>query len=163
MATEPLDDDARRWELSSSTKQDETSVVCLACLVGHETSMLPHDDRMLVLISAAFPFIALALCGSHACPPQPAVARHSTTLPFPKGAASCRRRRRRRCTLCKCLIYYWQKSENNNFQISSAFSYDFPHFFPVLLQSLPRRASIRTRNSTKRKLGKLGATELPTR
>lgn len=48
-------------------------VSCLfACLaawsLGHETSMLPHDDRMLVLISGAFPFIV----------PSP-----STYLPWP--------------------------------------------------------------------------------
>lgn len=91
MAPEPLDDD----ETLSHDAQGETSVGCFAllacwlpCLAGHETSMLPYNDRMLLLISGAFPFIVLDSCGSHASI-APTIPWAAIPPHFPLPAAFC--------------------------------------------------------------------------
>lgn len=116
MAPEPLDDD----ETLSHDAQGETSVGCFAllacwlpCLAGHETSMLPYNDRMLLLISGAFPFIVLDSCGSHAST-APTIPWAAIPPHFPFRAAYCSRGtlcakvlRQRKLNLC--FLQGWRK------------------------------------------------------
>lgn len=50
--------------------------------------MLPYNDRMLLLISGAFPFIVLDSCGSHA-PTAPTIPWAAIPPHFPLPAAFC--------------------------------------------------------------------------